>query len=102
MLQTKRTDLEDKNKHFHDIVKGCKMKFYKKLVHHQKQRVNGVSVSRPLYMPAQYCLTHNPVDEFGTKILICQCGWEFGWHLGTETEYVSKQAEAYRKIHYAR
>ncbi len=30
------------------------------------------------YLPIQFCETH--------QVLVCHCGWEFGWHGGTESK----------------
>jgi hypothetical protein len=54
------------NEHFHDEAKSCYL---------TNKRVVGSKAGSILY--CRLCETHN--------VLVCGCGWEFGWHYGTNS-----------------
>ena len=58
--------IQDKNKHYHCITKGCVLK-------NIQITVVAKYIDTPdRYVAAQHCETH--------KIDCCRCGWEFGYH----------------------
>lgn len=68
-----------KNTHYHTKEKGCKLVPYEK-------RINGTN----RFFKAQKCLTHNKI--------VCRCGWEFGWHYGTNNRKLLKKQKAFFNI----
>lgn len=68
--------------HYHHPIKGCLLiKTYGK----------GDLKHRVIY---QTCKTHN--------VKVCRCGWEFGWHFGTNTKSIiqqEKDAKTHRYCH---
>lgn len=65
-------DLEDKNPHFHDDLKGCKIEPFIKYSNTHFSR------GFPETLSGNRCHTHN-IDT-------CRCGWEFGHHYGLVTK----------------
>lgn len=68
------------------IHKKCNLRSYKECI--------GYSNNYPVYLIKYKCLDHN-IDN------ICRCGWEFGWHGGTNNKQmwaddVKNDAKFYR------
>lgn len=76
-------NIEENSSRFHDIVKGCRLAEHKRFLRKNKWGDE--------CMIQQRCLTH--------EIIVCRCGWEIGFHLGTDTAYVKQQGEAWIKNH---
>lgn len=57
-----------KSKHFHHKDNGCDIKYL-------RNRVNKITEG--------YCKTHD--------IECCRCGWEWGWHGGTDNRKETKE-----------
>jgi len=53
------------NEHFHSVEKGCDLEPITVFVSHG-------------HIDAYRCKTHN-------ADYVCRCGWEYGWHYGTDS-----------------
>jgi len=91
-LWDKEQDLT--NPHFHNIKKGCVFENKEKLIEYRLDK-HGKPVKSMFY---KRCLTHN--------IDVCNCGWEFNWHYGTDSIKIYKKKEKHCNIcentHYAK
>lgn len=58
MLQSLTNMKEEQNQHFHSLTKKCEI-----IETDDSQR---------------FCKTH--------QVKVCRCGWEIGWHYGTESK----------------
>ncbi len=69
MVDANNVESSLKDEHFHSKDKGCELKEMARYKSHSKK-----VITRSHYFR---CLTH--------KVDVCRCGWEFGWHYGTNS-----------------
>jgi hypothetical protein len=67
--------MDKENSHyFHSEEKGCKIK---------NKKFNEIHYESKSIIKGAYCLTH--------KKDLCRCGWEWGWHGGTDSSRADEE-----------
>ena len=77
------TNKQEKDIHFHCKEKGC-------IIKDIKIETVEKSAKGRLWMNCCYCKTH--------EVACCRCGWEWGWHGGTDNKAIGIKAKHNRKL----